>query len=201
MVVYCFTAIEILIYIVNIQTKSCSLSSRNTHANGEVCSWVMVTFLSTTKSSYHAFWGRSLASQGHRQAWVALDAFPLFPLIGSATQSCRGTLTAPILHPFCFLNTLSDFNDVSLGSILLNSLINKNALCTPAEYYLHVSFAMAVKFVQCTHLGPATNLSFSSKFLYYFVAPSLTRGPVCNLPYKCSWAFARAATLNLAFIL
>jgi hypothetical protein len=38
-----------------------------------------------------------------------------------------------------------------------------------------------------THLGPATNFSFSLKFylgscvLWYFVAPSLTRGRVCNL--------------------
>jgi hypothetical protein len=40
--------------------------------------------------------------------------------------------------------------------------------------------------VSGAHLGPATNFSFSLKFLLgsyccYFVAPSLTRGRVCNL--------------------
>jgi hypothetical protein len=40
--------------------------------------------------------------------------------------------------------------------------------------------------VSGTHLGPATNFSFSLKFSLdscgcYFVAPSLTRGRVCNL--------------------
>jgi hypothetical protein len=41
--------------------------------------------------------------------------------------------------------------------------------------------------VSDSHLGPATNFSFSLKFFFrqlrvcYFVAPSLTRGRVCNL--------------------
>jgi hypothetical protein len=56
--------------------------------------------------------------------------------------------------------------------------------------------------VSGTHLGPATNffflveISFRQMRVCYFVAPSLTRGRVCNLPYNCFWAFARAVTLR-----
>jgi hypothetical protein len=47
--------------------------------------------------------------------------------------------------------------------------------------------------VSGTHLGPVTNFSFSLKFpldncVCYFVAPSLTRGRVCNLLFSCFWA-------------
>jgi hypothetical protein len=39
-------------------------------------------------------------------------------------------------------------------------------------------------------------ISFRHFRVYYFVAPSLTRGRVCNFPYNCFWAFARAVTLG-----
>jgi hypothetical protein len=39
-------------------------------------------------------------------------------------------------------------------------------------------------------------ISFRQLRVYYFVAPSLTRGRICNLLYNCFWAFARAVTLG-----
>jgi hypothetical protein len=48
--------------------------------------------------------------------------------------------------------------------------------------------------VSGTHLGPTTNLSFLLEIFFrqlrlcYFVAPSLTRGRVCNLLVHCFWA-------------
>jgi hypothetical protein len=47
--------------------------------------------------------------------------------------------------------------------------------------------------VSGAHLGPATNFfspwnSFRQLLVCYFVAPSLTRGRVCNLLYNCFWA-------------
>jgi hypothetical protein len=71
------------------------------------------------------YWGRSLASPGHRQAWVRAVAFPLFQLIASATHSCRGALTAPTRRPFHSW-TLYLTLVMLLGSNLPNSLIIKN---------------------------------------------------------------------------
>jgi hypothetical protein len=48
--------------------------------------------------------------------------------------------------------------------------------------------------VSGTHLGPATNFFFLLEIFFrhlrvcYFVAPSLTKGRVCNLLYNCFWA-------------
>jgi hypothetical protein len=57
------------------------------------------------------------------------------------------------------------------------------------------------------HLGPVTNFSFSLKFpsdsfrVCYFVAPSLTRGRVCNLLYSCFWALPEQSLLGHGHIL
>jgi hypothetical protein len=56
--------------------------------------------------------------------------------------------------------------------------------------------------VSGAHLGHATNFSFSLKFPFrhlrvcYFVAPSLTRGRVCNLLVQLLLGLARAVTLG-----
>jgi hypothetical protein len=58
--------------------------------------------------------------------------------------------------------------------------------------------------VSGSHLGPATDFSFSLKFpsdswrVCYFVAPSLTRGRVCNFVIYCKLLLdlARAVTLK-----
>jgi hypothetical protein len=52
--------------------------------------------------------------------------------------------------------------------------------------------------VSGAHLGPVTNFSFSLKFPYYFVAPSLTRGRVFNLLYNCFWALPEQSLLGLS---
>jgi hypothetical protein len=50
--------------------------------------------------------------------------------------------------------------------------------------------------VSGAHLGPVTNFSFATKFLFRhlrfckLVAPSLTRGRVCKLLYTCFWVLA-----------
>jgi hypothetical protein len=49
--------------------------------------------------------------------------------------------------------------------------------------------------VSGAHLGPVTNfffileISFRQLSVCYFVAPSLTRGRVCNLLYNCFWDY------------
>jgi hypothetical protein len=56
--------------------------------------------------------------------------------------------------------------------------------------------------VSDTHMGAVTNFSLSLKFsfrqlrLCYFIAPSLTRGRVCNLLYSCFWAKSEQALLG-----
>jgi hypothetical protein len=55
--------------------------------------------------------------------------------------------------------------------------------------------------VSSTLLGPLTNFSFSLKFpsdicVFHFVAPSLTRGRVCNLLYNCFWALPERSLLG-----
>jgi hypothetical protein len=56
--------------------------------------------------------------------------------------------------------------------------------------------------VSGTHLEPTTNFSFSSKisfrqlWVYYFVAPSLTKGRACNLLYNCFWALPEQSLLG-----
>jgi hypothetical protein len=56
--------------------------------------------------------------------------------------------------------------------------------------------------VSSTHLGPATKLFFLLEILFtqlrvcYFVAPSLTRGRVCNLLYNCFWALPEQSLLG-----
>jgi hypothetical protein len=55
--------------------------------------------------------------------------------------------------------------------------------------------------VSGAHLGTLTNFSFSLKFpsdscVSYFVAPSLTRGRVCNLLVQLLLGLARAVTLG-----
>jgi hypothetical protein len=52
--------------------------------------------------------------------------------------------------------------------------------------------------VSGAHLGPVTNLeiSFRQLSVCYFVAPSLTRGRVCNLLYNCFWALPEQSLLG-----
>jgi hypothetical protein len=56
--------------------------------------------------------------------------------------------------------------------------------------------------VSGAHQGPATNFSFSMKFpshscrFVIFVAPSLTRGRVCNLLYNYFWALPEQSLLG-----
>jgi hypothetical protein len=56
--------------------------------------------------------------------------------------------------------------------------------------------------VSGTHLRPATNFSISLKFsldscgFFYFIAPFLTRGRVCNLLYNCFWALPEQSLLG-----
>jgi hypothetical protein len=57
--------------------------------------------------------------------------------------------------------------------------------------------------VSGAHLGPVTNFSLSSKFpsdrqlhFCYFVAPSLTKGRVCNILYNCFWALPEQSLLG-----
>jgi hypothetical protein len=56
--------------------------------------------------------------------------------------------------------------------------------------------------VSGTHLGPATNFSFSLKFsshscgFCYFVVPPLTRGWVCSLLYNYFWALPEHSLLG-----
>jgi hypothetical protein len=56
--------------------------------------------------------------------------------------------------------------------------------------------------VSGAHLGPVTNFSFATKFLFRhlrfckFVAPSLTRGQVCKLLYNCFWALPEQSLLG-----
>jgi hypothetical protein len=56
--------------------------------------------------------------------------------------------------------------------------------------------------VSGAHLGPVTNFSFAMKIssrqlrLWYFVAPSLTRGRICNLLYNCFWALPEQSLLG-----
>jgi hypothetical protein len=56
--------------------------------------------------------------------------------------------------------------------------------------------------VSGAHVGPATNffflleISFGQLRVYYFVAPSLTKGRVCNLLYNCFWALPEQPLLG-----
>jgi hypothetical protein len=56
--------------------------------------------------------------------------------------------------------------------------------------------------VSGTHLGPATNFFFlleifiGQLWVCYFVAPSLTRGWVCNLLYNCFWSLPEQSLLS-----
>jgi hypothetical protein len=55
--------------------------------------------------------------------------------------------------------------------------------------------------VSGTHLDPATNfflleIFFRQLRVCYFVAPSLTRGRVCNLLYNCFWVFPEQSLLG-----
>jgi hypothetical protein len=56
--------------------------------------------------------------------------------------------------------------------------------------------------VSGTHLGPATNflsllqIFFRQLRVCYFVAPSLTRGRVCNLLYNCFWSLPEQSLLG-----
>jgi hypothetical protein len=66
---------------------------------------------------------------------------------------------------------------------VLSEIVNKSKSKT---LYDRQSVGRSV-LVSGTHLGPATNVSFSLRFFFrqlrvwYFVAPSLTRERVCNL--------------------
>jgi hypothetical protein len=39
-------------------------------------------------------------------------------------------------------------------------------------------------------------ISFRQLRVYYFIAPSLTRGRICNLPYNCFWALPEQSLLG-----
>jgi hypothetical protein len=75
--------------------------------------------------------------------------------------------------------------------LMLTEVNYSHTYCEPAVLKLKLNYnrqsvGQSV-LVSGTHLGPATNFSFSLKFsldscgFVIFVAPSLTRGRVCNL--------------------
>jgi uncharacterized membrane protein len=57
-------------------------------------------------------------------------------------------------------------------------------------------------FVPGTQLGHVTNFFFLLEIFFgqlrvcYFIAPSLTRGRVCNLLYNCFWSLAEQSLLG-----
>jgi hypothetical protein len=48
----------------------------------------------------------------------------------------------------------------------------------------------------CNQFFFPLEISFRQLRLCYFVAPSLTRGRVCNLPYNCFWALPEQSLLG-----
>jgi hypothetical protein len=67
-------------------------------------------------------------------------------------------------------------------------------------YYDRQSFGQSL-LVSGTHLGPRDQFFLLEFFfrqlrVYYFVAPSLTRGRACNLLYNCFWALPEQSLLG-----
>jgi hypothetical protein len=89
-----------------------------------------------------------------------------------------------------FLTTLNE--DTRKGGSKLHKLKSK-------LIYDRQSIGQSV-LVSGAHLGPVTNFSFSLQFpsdsCVFFVAPSLTRGRVCNLQYNCFWALTEQSLLG-----
>jgi hypothetical protein len=89
------------------------------------------------------------------------------------------------MFPFLLVSELSQASDTSF-SLLTTATLNRLYPNFKVEVTLRPTVSRSV-LVSGTHLGPATNFSFSLKFsldrygFVIFVAPSLTRGRVCNL--------------------
>jgi hypothetical protein len=117
---------------------------------------------------------------------------PILFAICTSTFGARGNV---VVKALCYRSEglgLNTHTMLSIGNVLPPLFVNLCSACYTRIkgklkiHYDRQSVGQSV-LVSGAHLGPATNFSFSLRFSFrqlrvcYFVAPSLTRGRVCNV--------------------